>query len=499
MNWFTLRFLILITLILSFDTFLYSQSVISTLTLQEAIQIAQKQSPDAMIAKQQFKESFWDYRAFRSQYLPQLNLNTTVPNISRNYTLIYNANDTSQYFVPQETNRFDGTLSLNQAIGFSGGSISLMSNLIRLDDYLHSPPSLNYNSTPINIVFDQPLFKYNSYKWDRKIKPMQYDKAKRKYLEDVEQISINTANYFFDLLQAQIRSKIAGINLENNDTLYQIGQGRYKMGKIAENELYTMELNTLNAQAEVENAKISLDNALFRLKSYLRLKDDTIPIRLIPPVITEFFRVDPLKAVELANINSSKVLDFSTQLLEADREVNQTKMDGRFDANIHAEYGLTQEANSLYDVYHNPKDNEILRLSLNIPIMDWGYARSFIKKAESKREVVRYQVEQDRIDFQRSIYLFVAQFNIQKKQLFIAAKADTVAEKTYAVTKGRYLIGKNVAINDLNIAQIAMDNAKVSFYDALKTYWVTYFQIRKQTLFDFQYNETLKFNFDFLK
>ena len=67
---------------------------------------------------------------------------------------------------------------------------------------------------------------------------LKYDQAKQKYLEDIEQISITTTNYFFNLLQAQIDKKIAMTNLSNYDTLYRIAKGRYQLGKIAENDLF---------------------------------------------------------------------------------------------------------------------------------------------------------------------------------------------------------------------------------------------------------------------
>ena len=47
--------------------------------------------------------------------------------------------------------------------------------------------------------------------------------------------------------------------------------------------------------------------------------------------------------------------------------------------------------------------------------------------------------------------LDVDQFNLQKNQVEIAAKSDTVAQKRYEVTKQRFLIGK-IAVLDLNDA-----------------------------------------------
>ena len=474
----------------------YPQKNVRKLTLEEAIEIAHSQSPDALNAKQTFKASFWEYRTFRGTYLPQLGMTGTIPNINRSIQKYTNPNGIES-FLPQQYTSYIANLALTQKIGLTGGTISLNSGLQRVDNTADSTTT-SYLSTPINIGYTQPFFVFNPFKWERKIEPLKYDQAKRKYLEDCEQISITATNYFFSLLQAQIEKKIAETNMSNYDTLYKIAKGRYQLGKIAENDLLLLELNVLKAEAAVENANLALDNASFGLKSFLRIKD-TIPLILIPPANIDYFSVDPKIAVEQANTNSSSALDFKKRLLEAARDVNQAKMEGRFDAELSAVFGLTQSAATLDKAYKNPLNQQQVALGLTIPILDWGVARGKIKMAQSQQEIVKNSVEQDIIDFQRNVYLKVIQFNMQKKQLMIAAKSDTVAKKTYDVTKGRYLIGKINSILDLNNAQINTDDAEISYYQALQTYWRTYFELRKQTLYDFNLKQTIPFDFNVLK
>ena len=206
-----------------------------------------------------------------------------------------------------------------------------------------------------------------------------------------------------------------------------------------------------------------------------------------------------MRAVEEATKNSSAAEDFQRRLIEAARDVNFAKMDGRFDAKLTAVFGYNQTAPTLQKAYNSALDQEQVTLGLGIPILDWGVARGKIKMAESKQEIVKNSVEQEIIDFERNVYLKVIQFNMQKNQLRIAAKSDTVARKTYEVTKGRYLIGKINSILDLNNAQIETDNAEKSYYDGLQTYWRSFFELRKMTLFDFSLKEPLQFNFSDVK
>jgi hypothetical protein len=55
------------------------------------------------------------------------------------------------------------------------------------------------------------------------------------------------------------------------------------------------------------------------------------------------------------------------------------------------------------------------------------------------------------------------------------------------------------SILDLNNAQIEADNAEKSYYFALQTYWRSYYELRKMTLFDFSTNRQIMFNFEDLR
>ena len=65
-------------------------------------------------------------------------------------------------------------------------------------------------------------------------------------------------------------------------------------------------------------------------------------------------------------------------------------------------------------------------------------------------------------------------------------EADTVAQKRFDVTQKRYMIGKVNDILELNNAQIDNDNARIGYYNALKSFWSSFYEIRRLTLFDFR-------------
>ena len=50
------------------------------ITLQEAIAIAKVQSVDAAVAINELRSAYWQYRSFRADQLPEINLSASLPN-----------------------------------------------------------------------------------------------------------------------------------------------------------------------------------------------------------------------------------------------------------------------------------------------------------------------------------------------------------------------------------------------------------------------------------
>lgn len=471
---------------------LYAQQDTLYLTLDDALELAKAQSADAMNAKHRFRMNYWQYRSFKADYLPSVTLDASLPSFSRSYRPVTQP-DGSETYEYNTVNYFTSAMTINQKIGPTGGSVYLRSSLQRQDNIFDTVTSSSFQSTPVVIGYTQPIFKYNEYRWARQLEPIKYEKAKRQYLEDVEQVAINTVDKFFNLLLAQIEIDIARKNLNNYDTMYRIAKGRYQLGKIAETDLLMLELSYLRAKSQVDRANLDYENQLFNLKSFLRIKNSS-EIKLIPPGETWHGEIKPAEALDQAKMNTSTFLEFKERQLNAESQVRQAKMNERFDADLYLEYGFDQSAAEISEVYQDPLDRQVVNLGLSVPILDWGKAKGQIKMAESQFELVQTSVEQENIDAEQNVFLRVMEFNMQKDQLFIAAKSDTVAQKRYDVTRKRYMIGQTIDILELNDAQIANDNEKKGYYSTLQQYWKNYFELRKMTLYDFMENKLLIFD-----
>lgn len=459
------------------------------LDLESSLSKAQQNSSAAMAAKNRFTAAHWRYRMYKADYRPSLSLNGTFANLDRAFYKI-TLPDGSDAFRNRSQMVNNASLLLNQNIGLTGGSVFLSSGLQRIDLFNQQNNPISYLSNPISVGIQQSISGYNELHWKKRIEPLYYKEALQQYVQEVEDVNLQTVSLYFDVLVAESNYNTALQNKANNDTLYKIGQGRYRLGKIAENELLQLELNLLNTGLEIQQAGISLNAAEARFKSFIGLNaNDSILLEI--PVLSDTVKVLVSDALTKAKIYNPATLNMQRKKLEAEQNVAEAKGRSGLQGNITAQFGLNQNAYTLPGVYKNPTDQEQFLLGIQIPIVDWGKAKGTVEMAKAQQELNRLVIKQQQTDFEQDVMLQTAEFNLQGNQLMISKKANEVGERNYYIAGQRYLLGK-IGITDLNIAQQNRDAARGAYLQVIRNYWISYYKLRKITLYDFEKNQALE-------
>ena len=89
----------------------------------------------------------------------------------------------------------------------------------------------------------------------------------------------------------------------------------------------------------------------------------------------------------------------------------------------------------------------------------------------------------------------VSDFNIQQKMIASASEAMDLADMAYQQTQKRFIIGK-ADLNSLTLASNRRQDATKNYITALQNYWISYYKLRRLTLFDFEYNIPLTDKFE---
>ncbi len=450
------------------------------ISLKEAIKLAQEKSPDYKENLFRNEASYWRNVNYEASFLPQFRLEATLPSYTNSITRITN-DEGQDIFVKQNQSRIDSRLYVSQNVGFTGGNLSVRTQLERVDLF-GDDPSTEYSFVPFSVNYFQNSISYNPYKWDRKIEPLLFEESKRAFIENMEQISLVTSQLYFNLLKSQIRLKIAENNVSNLDTLFQITQGRYRMGKITENDLLQMELRLLNSKNEITTNTISLKRATQNLTRYLDLDNEEIELE-IPKNLSEFI-VDTDKAIEEARSNRKFVIEFRRRRLEAEKELARAKGENGMTVNVQANFGLSQHGSEFDDLFQNFDQQQNLTISLGIPLFDWGVSKSKKRMAKANLDLVNTDLDQENKAFEQEIYLHTLRWSNQRGFLQTSEKAQEIALKRYDISKKRYVLGK-ITITDLNLAQEEKDKSVITYLNSLEGFWVDYYTLRRLTLYDF--------------
>ena len=98
------------------------------ITLHQAMTRARSVSVDAEVARNQLMSSYWSYRAYRAQLLPEVIFSGNVPSYHRQYSS-YMDNEGNYSFVHNNYIQFTGEVSVRQNIWLTGGTIAVNSYL----------------------------------------------------------------------------------------------------------------------------------------------------------------------------------------------------------------------------------------------------------------------------------------------------------------------------------------------------------------------------------
>ena len=114
-----------------------------------------------------------------------------------------------------------------------------------------------------------------------------------------------------------------------------------------------------------------------------------------------------------------------------------------------------------------------------------------MRVARSQLELTETQVSQAVDDFEQNVRKMVRQFNLQARQVTIAARTEQTARRRYEVALKLYLSGKSTIL-DLNAATSEKDEAQRNYISSMETYWGLYYGLRSMTQYDFRTNRPLE-------
>ena len=464
------------------------------LDLKRTIALANDSSLSAFRYQNMYLSGYWEYRSYKAARLPSLSLNLTPAQYYRYITQRYDSQADIDVYREQQMFSAAAGLSLVQNFDLLGGTFYVDTQL----DYLRNFGDVNstqFSTVPFRIGYQQDLLGFNAFRWDRKIEPLKFEKVKKQFIYNSESVSEEAVNYFFSLAMAQADYRLAEDNLATADTLYVIGEQRQKIAAISQADLLTLKLDKVNARNTLKNAEITRKRAMSALATFLNLDKNTY-IEIDLPSRPRYVDIPADRALLLAKENNPTYLEQRQNVLEAEREVDRTKKESRFNASVNASVGFNQVADNLGAAYRNLLQQDLVSLTVSIPLVDWGVRKGKYNMARNNLNVVKIAARQEEISLEEDVMMTVSDFNVQQDLIASASEALDLAELAYDQTRRRFIIGK-ADISSLTLSLNRQQEAQKNYIQALQNYWLNYYKIRKLTLHDFESGMSLSDRFDF--
>ena len=462
------------------------------MTLEEVIGTARTRSVPALEARAAFVSDYWAWRSYQASRLPSILLYGNLGGFDRSLRLLQDPESGKLVYTSNYNMENSLGLMARQNVTFTGGTLSLYTDLTRLDQFTTGEQT--WYSQPVTVSYRQPLFAYNQFKWDKLISPKEYERAKRVYLESMEDVTLRAVELYFGVMAAQKRYDVSCVNFENTERLLAIARERMALGTQTRDEYLQLELRMLSDSLAISEYDVALRKARMTLNSLLGL-DET---REVVPVLEE-----DLPAIEMdfdlvlrkASENSSFNLTNSINVLNAEAAIAKAKADRGISMQLDARFGLSKTAPELKGVYRDLLDQEVVGLSFTVPILDWGEGKGRVKKAEAAADVVRAQVEQAENDKRISLYTSVGQFNNQRQLCEVSRRAAAIAQERYELVMDKFRSGKATVL-DLNTARSESDAAVQKYVEDISSFWTYYYTLRKLTLYDFLGGDDLTVDYE---
>ena len=446
------------------------------LTLSDAIALAQRQSSDALAARHTLEAAEWSYRYYKANYLPSVTLSSS-PSLNRQLNSITQPDGTN-VFVRQNQLSTDLSLSISQNVTLTGGTLFLRNSLQRLDEF--EQRTHGYSSVPFSIGYQQNLFGHNSLRWARRTEPLRHSIAQKQYRETMELIASRASTYFFMLATAQTNLEIARQNYAVSDTLLRFARRRYERGSITENEMLQLEVGKLTEETNRLNAEAEVEDAMLTLRSYLGIKEE-VPLTVVTDTLISDNVIDADEALALALQNNPDPEQLRLNVVESKSALSSAKANRGLKADLYLQFGLSQKGETLRAAYAQPLNQQYVSMTVSLPLLDWGRGKGQVRVAKSRLELTQTQSEQAMQDFRQNVQKMVRQYNLQAYRVKIAYRTRETALRRYDVARWLYLQGRT-SLLELNTSTNEKDQAQRAFITALQTYWSLHYGLRSLTL-----------------
>lgn len=452
----------------------------SVVNLDQVLSAVIDDSYSAVNAKNQKEIADANYKFYKSLLKPNVSLSANIPNYSKTFSPVVQPDGTITFTSIRQANS-SISLFATQVLPATGGTLFLNSDIQRFDDL--SLDTKQYNGNPIRLGINQPLFGFNPWKYQKDIQSFTKEASILEYNIRIEEAQGQATDLYFNILIAKQNLEIANTNELVNEKLLTITEERLLLGKVSQDEKLQLEIEYNNAKLSVSQAGFEVEQAIANLYTFLGQLAPGDDTEFLVPGIGQDRLLDIEILIKESKTNRPEVLAYQKEKSQTKMDLAEAKANFGIQADVQASIGLARGAEQFKEVYSDPFNEQQFNISLLVPILDWGKRKSAMRQIEIRENDIEASYEQQFLVLENSIRQKANLFSRLQSQIKLLKEIMEKADERFSISNERYVLG-NIDITNLTLAQREKDQTKRNYINALKSYWVTYYELRALSGYD---------------
>jgi len=443
------------------------------ISMQEAIRIAQDSAITAYASQNALIRSEWEYKQFMATRKPQLAFELT-PGYQK-----FTNDPTLNYYKLRNYNMMNtyGEFRLEQEALGIGGSFYANTGALWTEYFGSNPEQRVFSSIPIGVGYSNDLIGYNPHKWEKAIHDFHIESEKKSHRFELCSIASEAEKYYIACLVANENYEISLVNSDVTGEALEIGKEKFAIASITKNELFALELQHVNAENTVFDTKRALDNARKDLFSFLQIDDAGQTLTI--PEMPAFILIDTDETLRIAKENNPSCRNSQEEIIKAQQRLAKAKVESSFlqtamDLNL----GVQSNDSNFAASYSNQKLFFVGGITLRIPIIDGGLAKSRAKAAEYNLKHTEYMAEEEARKLEVNVKTAIKDFVAQQDLLQRTSAAIELADESFNLARELYGNG-DIDINTFILALNRKDDSYKNYLKSLQSYWDSRYTLRK--------------------
>ncbi|MDR1755517.1 MAG: TolC family protein [Culturomica sp.] len=498
-----MKITLFLPILLVFAANLQAQDTL-TLTFQEAVGIALRESYTIKSHDESKQASLYDYQYYKAQFKPRLDLNLFAPSWDEGLQGVQQVNDLPVYN-SYSSMQFGGDLRFTYVLP-TGGNIAL-SGLMYHENYQTTLAQSNYETlkrkqaySKFGLLFNQPVFTKNTLRENLKAAEYRYARTEAYYTRAQMDIVYQVTTAFYSLYQAVYEKQINEERLRNSEEALRIARLKLETGDIPEGDVLITEITVAQNNARLSESMGYYETEKDNFKLLIGL-DLSSEIQIIAATDFDPVVIDLPLAIEQALENRMELKESEYDIKLREIEVDRAKREREFKGNISAYYDLTGVGmngnnvggrfNSSFDDITVRPPNRGITFTLSYPIYDWKRGRNLVEREKIYLEAEELRLENLQNTIVKQIREVVRTVYEAENRFRINRQNKENAARSYGINQLRYKNG-DITGQELSVEQERLSQVQLDYIKSYITYQLALADLKRKTMWDFENNRSYK-------